>query len=61
MGDFNSKTITKHLRILEKNDIISRVIYAEVPPGVEFSLTEYGVLFIPIIKSIIEWGHIIQK
>jgi len=35
MGEVNSKTVTKHLRELEKNKIIKRVVYPEVPPRVE--------------------------
>lgn len=56
MNNVNPKTITKHLRYLEKYNIIKRVVYAEVPPRVEYSLTENGITFIPILKSIINWG-----
>lgn len=56
MNNVNPKTITKHLRYLEKYNIIKRVVYAEVPPKVEYSLTENGIAFIPILKSISKWG-----
>ena len=56
MYNVNPKTITKHLRDLEENKIIKRVVYPEVPPKVEYSLTETGIAFIPILKSILEWG-----
>jgi DNA-binding HxlR family transcriptional regulator len=59
LGDVNSKTITKHLRILEENKIITRSVYAEVPPRVEYSLTENGRAFIPIFDKIHEWGDTI--
>jgi DNA-binding HxlR family transcriptional regulator len=52
MGDINSKTITKHLRDLEKNKIIKRVIYPEVPPRVEYSLTKKGKAFLPVFDAI---------
>jgi DNA-binding HxlR family transcriptional regulator len=52
----NSKTITKHLRDLEGHGIISRRIYAEVPPRVEYSLTERGRTLLPIIEAMLEWG-----
>ena len=52
MGDVNSKTITKHLRELEKNKIIKRAIYPEVPPKVEYSLTEKGKAFLPVFDAI---------
>jgi DNA-binding HxlR family transcriptional regulator len=56
MNNVNPKTITKHLRYLEKYNIIKRVVYAEVPPKVEYSLTENGIALIPILKSISKWG-----
>ena len=56
MYDINPNTITKHLRDLEQNKIIKRVVYPEIPPRVEYSLTETGIAFIPILKSILEWG-----
>ncbi len=52
MGDVNSKTITKHLRELENNKIIKRVVYPEVPPRVEYSLTEKGKAFLPVFDAI---------
>ena len=56
MYNVNPKTITKHLRDLEENKIIKRAVYPEVPPRVEYSLTESGVALIPILKSIMEWS-----
>jgi DNA-binding HxlR family transcriptional regulator len=59
MNDVNSKTITKHLRVLEKYKIITRTVYPEVPPRVEYTLTEAGKAFIPILITIKEWGAMI--
>jgi len=56
LGNVNSKTLTKHLRILEENNIITRSVYPEVPPRVEYSLTQYGRAFLPIFDEIHEWG-----
>ena len=56
MGDANAKTVTSHLRDLEKYHIIDRVIYPEVPPRVEYSLTEHGKAFLPVLAAIREWG-----
>jgi DNA-binding HxlR family transcriptional regulator len=56
MGDVNSKTITKHLRDLESYHLIYRVVYPEVPPRVEYSLTEHGKAFLPVFSAIREWG-----
>jgi DNA-binding HxlR family transcriptional regulator len=52
----NSKTITSHLRDLEKYHLIHRVVYPEVPPRVEYSLTEHGKAFLPVLAVIREWG-----
>lgn len=60
LGDVNSKTITKHLRVLEKYKVITRTVYPEVPPRVEYSLTEYGTAFVPILADINEWGESIS-
>jgi DNA-binding HxlR family transcriptional regulator len=56
MCSVNSKTITKHLRDLEGHGIISRRVFAEVPPRVEYSLTERGRSLLPIIDAMLEWG-----
>lgn len=57
MGDINSNTLTEHLRFLEKYIIVNRTVYPEVPPRVEYSLTEHGKAFLPILKDIKEWGR----
>jgi DNA-binding HxlR family transcriptional regulator len=56
MCGINSKTITKHLRDLEQHTIITRTVYPEVPPRVEYSLTERGRAILPIIDAMLEWG-----
>ena len=48
--------LTKQLRELEKDEVISRVIYPEVPPRVEYFLTEKGKSLLPIISSMETWG-----
>ena len=49
--------LTRQLRELETDYLIHREVYKEVPPKVEYSLTELGESFIPILKSIAEWGE----
>lgn len=56
MCGINSKTITKHLRDLENESIISRTVYPEVPPRVEYALTEPGREILPIIDEMLIWG-----
>jgi len=48
--------LTQQLRTLEKNKIISRTIYPEVPPIVEYSLTNIGTELMPIFKDLDAWG-----
>ena len=48
--------LTQQLRELEEDGIISRKIYAEIPPRVEYTLTEFGLTLSPIMLSMAEWG-----
>jgi DNA-binding HxlR family transcriptional regulator len=50
------KTLTDRLRILEEQQIIARTIYPEVPPRVEYALTELGQTLWPIIAALRDWG-----
>jgi DNA-binding HxlR family transcriptional regulator len=59
--DITKKMLTSQLRELEEQDIIRRVVYAVVPPKVEYSLTEYGRTLEPILKLIHEWGGAHEK
>jgi len=56
MHNVNSKTITTHLRELEDLKIISRTMYPEVPPRVEYSLMEYGKGLLPVFDAMRTWG-----
>lgn len=57
------KMLTQHLRELEDEDIILRKVYAQVPPKVEYTITEYGREIEPILEAIHEWGvkHTLHK
>ena len=48
--------LTQQLRELEADGIIHREVYAEVPPRVEYSLTEYGQTLFPLLTAMHEWG-----
>ena len=50
------KMLTNQLRELEYHDIVNRKVYAQIPPKVEYSMTEYGKGLIPLLMSMHEWG-----
>lgn len=50
------RMITKHLRELEAHGIVHREVFAEVPPRVEYSLTELGHTLMPVLDAMLEWG-----
>lgn len=50
------RMLTNQLRELEQDGVITRTVYAEVPPRVEYSLTEFGRALGPIIALMREWG-----
>ena len=56
MPDIQQAYLTKQLRDLEKDGLIHREIYKEVPPRVEYSLTDIGQGFVPIIRAMETWG-----
>lgn len=53
----NPKMITARLRELEQAGLVSRSVYAEVPPRVEYALTERGLALRPVIDALREWGR----
>ena len=48
--------LTQQLRELEDDGIISRKIYAQIPPKVEYTLTEFGLTLSPVIQTMANWG-----
>ena len=48
--------LTKCLRELEKDDLVSRTVYPTIPPSVEYALTERGKTLIPALESIYNWA-----
>lgn len=55
------KMLTQQLRELEKDEILKRKVYPEVPPKVEYSLTLLGESVIPVIDMLREWGDEYRK
>ena len=56
LPDTTQRTLTKQLRELEEHGIINRVTFPEVPPRVEYSLSELGQSLSPIIVTMRDWG-----
>ena len=57
----SQKVLTDSLRSMEADGIIARTVYAEVPPRVEYSLTDLGRSLKPILDSMWAWGEGYQK
>ena len=57
LPELTQATLTKQLRILEKNGLVLRVAYNQIPPKVEYSLTELGKQVAPVLKALETWGN----
>ena len=56
LGGVSQKVLTDALRTLEADGIVVRTVYPEVPPRVEYALTELGETLRPILKTMEHWG-----
>ena len=61
IGSVSQKVLTAQLRDMEKKGLVSRKVYAEVPPRVEYSLTETGKSLKPILDAMGNWGEEYKK
>ncbi len=59
LGNITTKTLTQQLR--EQQGIVLRNVFPEVPPRVEYSLSEIGITLKPILKGLCEWGKTYQQ
>lgn len=57
IGSVSQKVLTAQLRDMEESGLVSRKVYAEVPPKVEYSLTELGKSLKPILDAMYSWGE----
>ena len=56
VGGISQKVLTENLRKMESDGIVKREVFPEVPPRVEYSLTDIGDSLRPIINSMSDWG-----
>ena len=56
IGDISYKTLSATLKELEEDGLVHREEYPQIPPKVEYSLTERGKSLIPILDGMCEWG-----
>jgi DNA-binding HxlR family transcriptional regulator len=56
IGGITQKVLTSHLRSMEAAGLLTRTVYPEVPPKVEYTLTETGFSLKPILDSMVIWG-----
>lgn len=57
LDGISQKVLTDSLRALEADRIVVRTVYPEVPPRVEYSLSETGESLRPVLKSLEDWGN----
>ena len=57
VGNVTQKVLTAQLRAMEESGLVSRKVYAEVPPRVEYSLTELGRSLKPVLDAMWNWGE----
>ena len=56
VGNVSQKVLTAQLRAMEESGLVHRQVYAEVPPKVEYALTERGESLFPILQAMYVWG-----
>lgn len=57
IGTVTQKVLTAQLRAMEESGLLTRKVYAEVPPRVEYTLTETGYSLKPILDAMMDWGE----
>ncbi len=61
IGNVSQKVLTANLRAMEESGLLTRKVYAEVPPRVEYTLTETGYSLSPVLDVMKEWGTNYKK
>lgn len=61
MPKVTQRMLTQHLRELESDGIVTRVVHAQVPPHVEYSFSGKGRTLWPVLDAMAEWGRVNEK
>lgn len=61
IGSISQKVLTSQLRAMEQQGLVHREVFPEVPPRVEYSLTELGYSLKPVLDSMSAWGEDFKK
>lgn len=61
LGGVSQKVLTSQLRQMEASGLLTRKVYAEVPPRVEYTLTELGYSLQPVLEVMRDWGEAYKK
>ncbi len=57
LGSVSQKVLTAQLRDMEADGLVTRTVYPEVPPRVEYTLTDLGLSLQPVLNSLWDWGE----
>ena len=57
IGNVSQKVLTSQLRQMEESGLLTRKVFAEVPPHVEYTLTELGYSLKPVLQAMRSWGE----
>lgn len=61
VGNVSQKVLTAQLRQMENDGLLTRLVYAEVPPRVEYALTDLGRSLKPVLDAMSDWGASYQE
>ena len=61
IGNISQKVLTANLRSMEESGLLNRKVYAEVPPRVEYTLTDTGYSLKPVLDAMVAWGQNTRK
>ncbi len=61
IGGISQKVLTQKLREMESDGLLDRIAYPEIPPRVEYTLTELGMTLKPVLDSMATWGSMYKS